>query len=202
MTIASGFAATSFSTCPVTLGSLRAACWLVDHPTDAGFYFGPEHRQDALAGRLDGFRRAEISSVASIAAAESVLDADGAAAIVIEPEKAPFSGPVAVLISKRTTTSAEPLARVLKDSGRARLFGATTVGRPMLSRPTDLGGGWDFWLSAFDYLPPSGERLNGKGVEPDVETSNKEQTQKAARAWLLSEIAASRARIDELSVSP
>ncbi len=177
--------------CPgVTLASLRAACWLVDHPTDAGFYFAAAHRADALAGKLDSFPRAEFTAVASIRATESLLDEQGSAAVVIMPESDHFTGPVAVLISRRTTTSAEPLARVLKDTGRARLFGVTTVGRPMLSRPTDLGDGWDLWVSAFDYLPPSGEHLDGKGVEPDVEASSKEQTQRAAAAWLLSEIGA------------
>ncbi len=176
--------------CPgVTLSSMRAACWLYDHPVDAGFYFGPRQREDAVAGRVDGFARAEIGSPAQVGQAESLLDSKGAAAVVVLPEKRSFAGPVAVLISRRTTTSAEPLAWLLKSTGRARLFGATTIGRPMLSRPTDIGGGWDFWLSGYDYRSPTGERINDKGVAPDVETSSKEQTQKAAMKWLASQIA-------------
>jgi hypothetical protein len=175
--------------CPgVTLGAMRAACWLYDRPIDAGFYFGPEHRGDAFSGRVDKFPRVTFHSTASVAEAEDVLDREGAAALVVEPETRHFDGPIAVLITKRTTTSAEPLARILKDSGRARLFGTTTIGRPMLSRPVDLGDGWDFWLSEFDYLPPSGTPLNGRGVEPDFETSNKDQMFKAATSWLLAEI--------------
>lgn len=172
--------------CPgVTLGSLRAACWLFDHPIDAGFFFSPARREDALAGRVDGFPRAEIASGAAVAEVESLLDSKGAGNVIVLPEKDIFRGPVAVLITKRTTTSAEPLAWLLKNTGRARLFGTTTVGRPMLSRPTDLGGGWDYWMSAFDYKPPTGDQFNGRGVAPDIEISGKEQVQRAATRWLV-----------------
>jgi hypothetical protein len=93
--------------CPgVTLSAMRSLCWMVESPTDGGFYFGPDARADALAGRMDGFPRVEIDSAAAVAKAEATLDAKGAAAIVIKPESRTFKGPVAVLISTRTTTSA------------------------------------------------------------------------------------------------
>jgi len=173
------------STCPgVRLSSLRLACWLLDRPVDAGFFFGPGRRADALAGRVDDFPRAEVQSAASVAELEGLLDAQGAAAVVVRPEARVYGGPVAVVISKRTTTSAEPLAWLLKSAGRARLFGGTTAGRPMISRPTDIGQGWDFWLAAFDFKPAVGERSGDRGVEPQYETNGRGSARAVAAAWL------------------
>ena len=170
--------------CPgVTLASLRVASWLIDKPTDAGAFFGPDRREDALAGKTDAFPRVEINSAAAVREAESVLDAQGAASIVIMPESATFTGPVAVLISRRTTTSAEPLAWLLKATGRARLFGTATVGRPVISRPIDIGQGWDFWLAACDFRPAFGDRINDRGVKPDVD-AGRESSRLAAYRWL------------------
>lgn len=170
--------------CPgVTLASLRTACWLLDKPTDAGFFYGPASRADALAGRTDAFQRAEINSAAAVAETEATLDSRGAVTVIIQPESRRFTGPVAVLISKRTTTSAEPLVWLLKSTGRARIFGAPTVGRPTLSRPIDIGQGWDYWLPAFDYSPAVGDRFNDKGIKPDVE-GGRDSSRFAAWRWI------------------
>jgi C-terminal processing protease CtpA/Prc len=92
-----------------------------------------------------------------------------------------------VVISKRTTTSAEPLVWLLKGTGRAKLFGGTTAGRPMISRPTDIGQGWDFWLAAFDFKPAVGERSGDRGVEPQFETNGRGSARGVATAWLMSQ---------------
>lgn len=175
--------------CPgVTLASLRIASWLYDHPVDAGFFFGPSRRKDALAGRVDAFPRATIDSPASVAAAEHLLDTADAAAVVVAPEHTTYRGPVAVLVSRRTTTSAEPLAWLLQATGRARLFGSPTAGKPMLSRPIDIGQGWDLWLAAADYLPAggAGQPSSDRAVRPLAAdtTTSKETAKRYARRYL------------------
>jgi len=169
----------------VTLASLRAASWLLDAPTDAGFVFGPAQRADALAGNLDGFPRAEISSASSVSSLESTLDTLGAAAIVIMPEPGGYRGPVAILCTSKTSTSAEPLAWVLQSTGRARIFGKPTAGKPLISRPIPIGSDWVIWLAACDYRPPVGEPMNGRGVRPDSDEP-KDQAKASARGWLKS----------------
>lgn len=172
------------SNCPgVTLASLRVASWLFDHPIDAGFFFGPTRRDDGLAGRVDGFPRAEIDSASAVTRAESLIDGADAANVIALPAPRVYRGPVAVVVSRRTTTSAEPLAWLLQATGRARLFGQTTAGRPMISRPVDIGQGWDYWLATADYRPPTGERFNEQGVVPDVQIT-RQSARRAALRWL------------------
>jgi hypothetical protein len=177
-------------TCPgVTLASLRALAWVIDSELDAGTYFGPNLREPILRGEISGAATMSLDSPESLRAIEAHLDSGNAAHILVSPvitadaEHGPFRGPVAVLISKRTTTSAEPLAFLLRASGRARLFGEKTAGRPLLSRPADIGQGWVIWLAAADYRGPGGERLTGAGVKPD-ENLSKTAARNAAKAWL------------------
>lgn len=172
----------------VTLASLRAASWLLGSPTDAGSFFGPDRRDEALeAGAAALFTRVELASPGSVAAVESAIDAIGAAMVVVMPAARVYQGPVAVLTSRRTSTSAEPLVRVLRDAGRVRVFGSSTAGKPQISRPIPIGTNWVLWLAACDYMTPSGERLE-RGVRPDVELS-KDQAKRAALEWLASQAA-------------
>jgi hypothetical protein len=178
--------------CPgVTLASLRVASWLFDHPVDAGSFYGASHRPEGLAGTTDGFPRCEIATAADVGRAEATLDHADAATVIVRPEHETFSGPVAVLISKRTTTSAEPLAWLLKSTGRGRLFGQTTAGRPTISRPIDIGQGWDLWLAIADFRPAVGDPVTGKGVKADEEVSSKESAKRAARRWIRGQLAPS-----------
>jgi hypothetical protein len=170
--------------CPgVTLASLRVLSWVCDQPVDAGVFFGQRQRAAALKSGRTAFAEHAIDSASSIATIEAALDANGAARIRVQPVARAFHGPVAVRISSRTTTSAEPLADILKRTGRARIFGESTAGRPYLSRPLDIGQGWVLWLATCDYRGPAGERISAKGVRPDVEAA-RTQSRSAAIAWL------------------
>jgi hypothetical protein len=171
--------------CPgVTLASLRVVSWLIDAPVDAGTFFGAAARPSVKAGKLEDVAHAELSSAESVEAIEKLLDGGGAARVTILPAQRRFAGPVAVLTTSKTTTSTEALAWTLKCSGRARLFGSPTAGRPTLSRPVDIGQGWVVWMPSLDYRPPSGERTD-RGCRPDVDSSSKERAKQGARAWLL-----------------
>jgi hypothetical protein len=177
------------SNCPgVTLASLRAAAWVVDRPTDAGVLFGPAARAAAMAGQL-GAPEMALDSAESVERIESQLDEKPAARVTVMPAEGHFTGPVAVLIGKRTTTSAEALAWTLKAVGdRVKLFGQATAGRPTLSRPAEIGAGWTAWLPALDYEPPApfaGERTS-RGCAPDVEESTRGKATQAAVEWLKS----------------
>lgn len=171
----------------VTLASLRTLSWVIAEPIDTGVWFGPRQRAAALEGKFDGILRTEISSAASVAAAETILDIQGAVSITVLPESERFEGPVAILTSKRSSASVEPLVWAFKTSKRAGTYGQTTAGKPLLSRPIDIGSGWILWLAAADYRTPAGERLTDVGVKPDFEFATREAAQAAAEKRLLKE---------------
>ncbi len=80
----------------------------------------------------------------------------------------PYAGRIAILVDEFSMSTTEMFAAALQDLGRARVFGQPTPGQAlpsaMIRLPTN-----DVLLHAFaNYLTPGGERLEGRGVQPDV----------------------------------
>jgi hypothetical protein len=170
--------------CPgVTLASLRVLSWISAAPVDAGDFFGQHQRSQMLGRTPPMLPTMKIDSAAAVEAIEAALDQQGALSIRVDPVPSPFTGPVAVRISKRTTTSAEPLVQILRSTGRARLFGEATAGRPYISRPIDIGQDWVLWLATSDYRGPLGERIT-RGIDPHQKFTSKSAAREAATAWL------------------
>lgn len=79
-----------------------------------------------------------------------------------------FGGPLAVLVGPRTGSGAEVTAAVLRHHGRARLFGSRTAGAVLASQIFVLPDGGSLVVPYADYVDPSGTRIEGRGVTPDV----------------------------------
>lgn len=86
----------------------------------------------------------------------------------VEPAAPIFKGGVYVLIDGSTASAAEPLVALLKERGRATIVGETTAGYMLSSEEFDLPGGWRLRLPSADYYTTNGERIEGRGVTPDV----------------------------------
>ncbi len=80
---------------------------------------------------------------------------------------AQYRGPVAVLVSAASASSAEIFAAVMQFHERARILGEKTGGVVLASRFFPLPGGGRLQMSIDDYLAPDGTRLEGRGVIPD-----------------------------------
>lgn len=88
----------------------------------------------------------------------------------IFPRSEVFGGPLAILVDGLTASTSEIFAGGLKDVGRARIFGTRTAGAALPSVFEKLPNGDGFQYAIADYVSEGGERLEGKGVTPDVET--------------------------------
>jgi hypothetical protein len=152
----------------VEVASLRAAAWVIEKPTDAGTFFGRDQRSAVLHGNIAQVPSVTVCDAASFAALQKALATRGAARVTVMPDPRRYCGPVAVLTSKRTSSSAEPLVWLLKQSGRAKVYGEATAGRPLLSREVDVGQGWVLRIASQDFAPPNGDRISGRGVGPDI----------------------------------
>jgi carboxyl-terminal processing protease len=104
----------------------------------------------------------------------------------------PFGGPVAILIDDLTGSASECFTGALQSIGRARVFGRRSMGQalPALFQPLPNG---DVLLYAFgDFVTPSGVRLEGRGVVPDVEVplsraalaAGRDEALEAALRWI------------------
>ncbi|OIV37590.1 hypothetical protein BIV57_10350 [Mangrovactinospora gilvigrisea] len=80
--------------------------------------------------------------------------------------------PLVVLVDGGTMSAAELLAGALQDRGRAVLVGSRTFGKGSIQAPASHGDddGEPAWVerTVGHYTTPSGRRVNGVGITPDV----------------------------------
>lgn len=79
-----------------------------------------------------------------------------------------YAGRVTVLIGPGSASASEIFAHVLKNEKRATLIGRRTAGAVIVSRFFGLPGGGRLQIPVQDYVSVDGERLEGRGIEPDI----------------------------------
>lgn len=93
----------------------------------------------------------------------------------------PVSGPVAVLIGRRSRSGAEMFAAALQEQGRAVTVGSRTAGALLSSLRYDLPDGGRLTLSEADFVTAGGRRIERVGVVPDVEAVATQADRRAGR---------------------
>jgi len=74
---------------------------------------------------------------------------------------------LAVLVNRGSASASEIVAGALRENGRARLVGETTYGKGSVQTVMPLTAGRAIKLTTARYLTPSGQSINGTGIEPD-----------------------------------
>jgi len=122
-----------------------------------------------------GEGRALASILGSVMAPRSHLGTTIARGATPDAHRAPkpwftdhYKGPLAVLVSDQTASAAEIMAHVVQYHHRGPIVGTTTSGHVLVSVFWWLPGGGELQLSVYDYRGPGGDRLEGRGVAPDV----------------------------------
>ena len=83
--------------------------------------------------------------------------------------------PVVVLVDGRTASAAEVLASALAERQRGAVVGSATRGKGLIQIVLPLPGEAELHLSWAELLTPTGRRIEGAGVSPDLCTSLGEQ---------------------------
>ncbi|WP_438481660.1 S41 family peptidase [Oleiharenicola lentus] len=81
-----------------------------------------------------------------------------------------YAGKVVILTSPASGSAAEIFSHVLQHHKRATVIGQKTAGAVVLSRYYRLPGGGLLQLPFQDYIGLDGQRLEGRGVTPDIAT--------------------------------
>jgi carboxyl-terminal processing protease len=76
--------------------------------------------------------------------------------------------PVTVLLTTGTAGPAEIFVAALNDNKRAELIGERSLGRAGVQKLVKLPEGRGLWLTYARYLTPSGQPIQGRGLEPSV----------------------------------
>lgn len=79
-----------------------------------------------------------------------------------------YAGPLIVLIGPSTASAAEITAAALQDQKRARVLGRPSAGSTLTSLNFPLPDGGQAQVATADLKRPSGQRIEGVGVVPDV----------------------------------
>jgi carboxyl-terminal processing protease len=80
-----------------------------------------------------------------------------------------YAGRVAILIGPGSASASEIFAHVLQHEKRATVIGRRSAGAVIVSRFYDLPGGGELQVPIQDYIGLDGQRLEGRGVTPDIE---------------------------------
>jgi carboxyl-terminal processing protease len=76
--------------------------------------------------------------------------------------------PLVVLVNKSSASSAEIVAGALQDHKRASILGTRTYGKGSIQRMYPQQDGSGLKLTTSYYYTPSGRKVQGQGVTPDV----------------------------------
>lgn len=79
-----------------------------------------------------------------------------------------FRGPLALLIGPESASGAEALAALVAESGRGLTMGSRTAGALTGASLYRLPDGGQLSVAEFDIRTPMGERLEGRGLEPQI----------------------------------
>ena len=74
-----------------------------------------------------------------------------------------------VLVDGETASAAEIFACAVKDNGGGKIIGSRTYGKGLIQGIFPLEDGSVIKLTVEEYVSPSGEKIDGKGVEPDIQ---------------------------------
>jgi carboxyl-terminal processing protease len=76
--------------------------------------------------------------------------------------------PMVLLVGRGSASGSEVLAGALRDHGRATLIGEKTFGKGSVNHLRELSDGGALYVTIARWLTPSGEQIEGVGLEPDV----------------------------------
>ena len=97
---------------------------------------------------------------------------------VYEAEGQAFDGvPLYVLIDEFSASASEIVAGALQDTGRGTLVGDTSFGKGLVQTIEPLSNGGALKVTTAVYLTPEGRNINEKGIEPDVEAPDLQETE-------------------------
>lgn len=86
----------------------------------------------------------------------------------LKSNKEKIDCPLVVLVDGGSASASEILAGALKDRDRATIVGSQTFGKGVVQRIEDLGDGTGLKLTISEYFTPSGTKIDGVGISPDI----------------------------------
>ena len=143
---------------------------LLGEPVDAGGFVSQPW--NTMYNREPG--RADIEGVEpwegwSIRTFWAAVQTNPVTRISFSPAEPVFDGPVYVLTSRNTASAAELAVDAMRVAGRVTVVGERTAGEMLSQTIFDVPGGFHLSLPIADYYSIANGRIEGVGIEPDLE---------------------------------
>ncbi len=110
---------------------------------------------------------------------ETLKNGKGAKLVFSKSNNPIFYGNLYVLINNRTASTCEPIVHLLKTSNKATIIGKKTAGAMLSGTVFDVSGKYKLFLPVADFYTYDGNRLEGIGVSPNIETTSENALDKA-----------------------
>jgi carboxyl-terminal processing protease len=151
------------------IGGLRVMSYLTADKVPIGFSLGramAEHGYDRdklpRFGHIPRFKFELLPLALKFAGKKSV-------ALVTEGlGRRPFHGRVVILVNEHSTGAAEMLAQFAHENRLATIVGSKTAGRLVSRSGIKIGSGYTLVLPVAAYMSWNGDRIEGKGITPDL----------------------------------
>ena len=79
--------------------------------------------------------------------------------------------PIAVLVNGGSASASEVLTAALKENNKAKIIGTSTFGKSKVQRTQELSNGSTIKYTFQEWLTPTGDSVNEKGIAPDYEVT-------------------------------
>lgn len=143
---------------------------LIDKPVDAGVFLNRKWTNDNKhPPTLNYVENIEPYQAQSLNALWSATKTEPLIRLQFLPMKPYYGGQVTILTSNKTASASEVTSDALRSIGRAILIGEKTEGAMLLQKPFDVVGGFHLFLPVADYHSFHSGRIEGKGLEPEIE---------------------------------
>ncbi len=144
--------------------------YLVQGPTSGGFFLS---RAYYASGKGD-MSACHVFSSGTFDQFMEEISKNSCIEVKIFPNQRTFKKPVYILIDNATASTCEPIVYALKQEPNITIIGQKTAGKMLSAKEVPLMDGFVLFVPNADYVTTAKERLDQKGVEPEV--SLKEET--------------------------
>ena len=159
--------------------AMRVGDYLFSEPRRLGYFASREGlaRRDAAA--IDQIAADSLQNFSGYESEDFGREMRRAGALMLTTggrAKSPYGGRVVVLIDEYCYSACEAFAGVVKETRAATLVGRRTAGAMLGARAFPIVGGWTLVQPVWDFRTAGGTRVEGVGVEPDIDVKFTEKT--------------------------
>lgn len=87
-----------------------------------------------------------------------------------------------LLVNGNTASASEIVTSAVKDNKGGKIIGGRTFGKGLIQRIKSFKDGSAMKYTIGEYYSPKGKKINGKGIKPDIEASDKDALDAAVKA--------------------